>query len=152
MRRTILRVAGAAAGIALMLGLSGCSGIGDLVGGGIQRAIKDGTGVDVNVGEGSSLPSSWPPDLPVPAGKVSVSAGNADGMTVVVTVPDRAAADAGVQAVEAAGYSLVDGRSGIGDNAFEMSTLSNGSWQVLYTAIAVGDGVTVTMVVTPQKP
>jgi hypothetical protein len=91
MRRSVPAVGALA--IALSLGLAGCFGnpleqlTENLVEGGIENLIENETGVDIDTGDGASLPSSWPGDVPTPDGKVLFSAGVDGTYTASFEIP-----------------------------------------------------------------
>lgn len=61
----------------------------DIVSGAVQQAVKDQTGVDINVnanGGSVSLPSDFPKDVPVVSGSIMTSASVGTGASKVWTI------------------------------------------------------------------
>lgn len=157
MSRSLRIVAGATLFGALSLGLVGCgSAVEQLVQEGteqaVERAIEESTGgqVDIDTGEGASLPADWP-DLPVPEGKITLATSVPDGMTVAFTTT-QAEADAVLEKLLSSGFTE-DSRMDAGGG--EMVLLTGAEWNVMLSWVAEGDtpdSVLLSYVVTPVTP
>ena len=118
----------------------------------IQGAVKDGTGIDLNI-EGKSMPDGFPAEVPVISGDIGVSGSlglGADQIwTVSFTVSDLAAAyDEAKSKLLAAGFTsdfdaTTDGVATV--------SFSNASFTALVTATSDGTSNTVSYVVA-SKP
>ncbi|MDH6182003.1 hypothetical protein M2152_002185 [Microbacteriaceae bacterium SG_E_30_P1] len=133
---------------ALTFTLTGC--FGNPVENLVEGAIEQQTGVDVDVnsdGSGASLPADWPSDVPTPAGTVVASFGVDGTYSATIEMADAAAAQAGLDALLAAGY---ESQSQADLGGMKMNVLTNGTWGVTYSWGEDGDGNTVlNMAVTP---
>lgn len=60
---------------ALALSLSGCFGnpVEQIVGGVVEDQIENATGIDVDAGDGATVPADFPSDLPMPDGTLIAS-------------------------------------------------------------------------------
>ena len=118
----------------------------------VENAVKDATGIDVNI-EGTSMPDGFPAEVPVISGDIGASGSlglGADQIwTVSFTVPDLAAAyDEAKSKLLAAGFtSDFDATTdGVATGSF-----SNASFTAIVTATGDGTSNTVTYVVA-SKP
>jgi len=145
----------AAIAVALVLGiapsLAACSPL-QLVQNAVENAVKDGTGVDVNIG-GKTMPEGFPAEVPVISGDIGVSGslgvGSDQIWTVSFTVPDLA-----VAYEEATGKLLSAGFSSDFDATAEgasTGSFSNASFTAIVTATSDGTIGTITYVVA-SKP
>ena len=137
---------------ALMLGvapaLAACSTAEQLVQDAVGTAVKDATGLDVNVG-GKTLPEGFPAEITIVSGEISQSGslglGTEQVWTVGVTVSDLTAGfqeartkllDAGFTSTAAAAEE------------FNAGIFSNATYSVMVSATEDATGKTVTYVVT----
>lgn len=144
MRRTSIIVA-LSAGITLAL--SGCFAnpldqlteglVEGLVEGGVEQLIEQGSGVDVDFGDGAALPSSWPAELPVPNGTIVIS-GSSDGTSTIAVTTNLASAEAGVAELLNDGFTIVQEQA-IGDGA-KVYILENDRYTVSYAWGDASDG------------
>lgn len=150
-------VAGAAAALLVVGAMSGCSNpIDDLIQQGTEKAIEDvatehlGEDVDLNVGNGASLPDGWPSEIPVPNGEIAMSA-KAEGGFTVTYLTDEAEAAKALQAIALAGFTE-DASMDMGE--MKVNSYKNSDWQVQVTVIPDSqDGKTaVAYVVSPATP
>jgi len=150
------RIATLALSGALMLGVApglvACSTAGqlvqDAVGGAVGDAVKDATGLDVNLG-GKTLPEGFPAEIAIVSGEVSQSGalglGTEKVWTVGVTVSDLTAGfeEAKTKLLDAGFTATAAGGEGLNAGIF-----SNAAYSVLVTATEDATGKTVTYVVT----
>lgn len=127
-----------------MTGLAACSSnpLTDAVQGGIEGAIEEATGADVNVG---SLPNDFPSEVPIVEGEIVFSAGTgaADGWVVTITAAASDPLATAKSELEAAGFAA---NAELGDAVSENGALYVGDQ---YTVLLVSDGDTVTYTVAP---
>ncbi len=111
----------AAAGLSLAtaLALSACANpidslIENVVGGGVENLIEGqlGDDVDINFGEGASLPASWPAEVPVPDGEILLS-GSAEGTSTVSLNTTEASAEQTLLELQDSGFEITQ-ESGLG--------------------------------------
>lgn len=137
---------------ALMLGVApglvACSTAGQLVQDAVGGAVKDATGLDVNLG-GKTLPEGFPAEIAIVGGEVSQSGalglGTEKVWTVGVTVSDLTAGfeEAKTKLLDAGFTATAAGAEGLNAGIF-----SNAAYSVLVTATEDATGKTVTYVVT----
>lgn len=129
MRRTSIIVA-LSAGLTLLL--SGCFAnpleqlTEGLVEGGVEQIIEQGSGLDIDFGEGAALPSDWPAELPVPDGEILIS-GSADGTSTIAMNTTVSFAEAGLADLLDSGFTIAQEQSlGEGSKVYllENDTLS----------------------------
>lgn len=133
MRRTSTIVA-LSAGLALTL--SGCFAnpleqlteglVEGVVEGGVEQLIEQGSGLDIDFGEGAALPADWPAELPVPDGEILIS-GSAEGTSTIAMNTTLAFAEAGVAELLDSGFTIAQEQSlGEGSKVYilESDTLS----------------------------
>jgi hypothetical protein len=144
-----LALAGALAlGIAPLL--AGCSPE-QLVQDAVQNAVKDATGVDVDVNmDGKTLPDDFPAEVPVISGEItlsgSVGAGGEKVWTVVFRTSDLAAGyDEAKSKLTGAGYTADYDMAQ--DGAYT-GMFSNGTYSVIVTSANDGSNDVVTYVVS----
>ncbi len=145
MRRNTL-LAGAI-GVSLAVSLSGCFAnpleqlteglVGGLVEGGVEQLIEQGSGVDVDFGDGAALPSGWPAELPVPNGTIVIS-GSSEGTSTIALNTNLASAEAGVAELLNDGFTIVQEQA-IGDGA-KVYILENDRYTVSYAWGDSSDG------------
>jgi len=112
---------------------------------GAQKAVKDVTGgnVDLNVnGNGASMPSDWPSDVPVISGTIesSVRLGSGDTQTwsVTITIDDETSAWTKIKSdFEGAGFTT-DFESVSSDGS--MGSFSNGSHSAIVSTTKDSSG------------
>ena len=81
---------------ALMLGvgaiaLTGCvNPVEQLINNTVEDAIEGATGVDIDTGDGASVPEGFPSDIPLPSGSPLVALAVDGGYTVTYTLPSVA--------------------------------------------------------------
>lgn len=144
MRRTSILIALSAS---LTLTLSGCFAnpldqlteglVEGLVEGGVEQLIEQGSGVDVDFGDGAALPSGWPAELPVPNGTIAIS-GSSDGTSTIAMTTTLAFAEAGVADLLNDGFTVVQEQA-IGDGA-KVYILENDTYTVSYAWGDSSDG------------
>jgi hypothetical protein len=129
-------------------GLVACSTAGQLVQDAVGTAVKDATGLDVNLG-GKTLPEGFPAEIAIVSGEVSQSGalglGTEKVWTVGVTVSDLTAGfeEAKTKLLDAGFAATAAGVEGLNTGIF-----SNAAYSVLVTATEDATGKTVTYVVT----
>ncbi len=132
MRRTSIIVALSAG---LTLALSGCFAnpleqlTEGLIEGGVEQLIEQGSGLDIDFGDGASLPSDWPAELPVPQGEILLS-GSADGTSTLAMNTTVALAESGLANLLDSGFSVVQEQA-VGDGT-KVYILENDSYSVSY--------------------
>jgi hypothetical protein len=114
-----VRLASTVVGLSAVLAVSGCSNpledaANNLVEQGVERAVEEGTGGDVDLdldldGSGASLPDDWPADVVLPDGKVLLALSQDDVLMVQVSVSGPESFDEMVANFESAGF--VEGES-----------------------------------------
>ena len=119
----------------------------------VENAVEDATGVDVNVDTGAdgsvSMPSDFPPEVPVISGDL-LTAGSFGGMwTIVVKVGDvQAGYEDAKSKLEGAGYtSSMDMSS---DGVYS-ALYGSDKYTVMLIAEDAGDGKVVSYTVTPLQ-
>jgi hypothetical protein len=137
---------------ALMLGVApglvACSTAGQLVQDAVGGAVKDATGLDVDLG-GKTLPEGFPAEIAIVGGEISQSGalglGTEKVWTVGVTVSDLTAGfeEAKTKLLDAGFTATAAGGEGLNAGIF-----SNAAYSVLVTATEDATGKTVTYVVT----
>ncbi|MBX9472205.1 hypothetical protein [Microcella sp.] len=146
MRRTSIIVALSAG---LTLALSGCFAnpleqlteglVEGVVEGGVEQLIEQGSGVDINFGDGAALPSDWPAELPVPDGEILIS-GSAEGTSTIAMNTTPALAESGVADLLAQGFTVVQEQSA-GDGT-KLYILENDAYTLSYAwASGSEDGI-----------
>jgi hypothetical protein len=120
----------------------------DAVGGAVGDAVKDATGLDVDLG-GKTLPEGFPAEIAIVGGEISQSGalglGTEKVWTVGVTVSDLTAGfeEAKTKLLDAGFTATAAGGEGLNAGIF-----SNAAYSVLVTATEDATGKTVTYVVT----
>lgn len=153
-KRRIMAVSLAALiGLGITPMLTACNP-GQVVADAAQKAVKDATGVDVNVdGGGNSLPSNWPAAVPIIAGKISaagsVSANGGTTWTATVGVSDLKSAYESAKAKLASAGFKTDSDTALEGNY--IGNLSNGTYNVIISAVDTAGTKTVTYAVTAAK-
>lgn len=112
----------------------------------VEGAIESETGVDVDLGDGVSLPSDWPSSVPVPDAPLNFATSGPEGWMVGFLATDLAVAEQGAEALKAAGFDTVFEQESDG---FYSLQVQNAEFSVLYSIAGEGDGWAVSMVVTP---
>lgn len=99
---------------AVAAGVSGCNPIAAVTEQGVEQAIEDATGgnVDIDVGGGVSIPADFPSDVPLIDAKVfssvSLGTGAEQSWNILFTVSDaNAAYDDAVSKLTSAGFTEV---------------------------------------------
>lgn len=128
-----------AIGVGLAVSLSGCFAnpldqlteglVEGLVEGGVEQLIEQGSGLDIDFGEGAALPSGWPAELPVPQGEILISGGS-DGTSSIAMNTTLAFAEAGVADLLNDGFTIVQ-ESALGEGA-QVYILENDRYSVSY--------------------
>ena len=146
------KIATLALGGALMLGVApglvACSTAGQLVQDAVGGAVKDATGLDVNLG-GKTLPEGFPAEIALVGGEIaqsgSLGLGTEHVWTVGVTVSDLTAGfeEAKTKLLDAGFTATAAGAEGLNAGLF-----SNAAYSVMLTATEDATGKTVTYVVT----
>ena len=141
---------------ALMLGVApalvACSAAEQLVQDAVGDAVKDATGLDVNVG-GKTLPEGFPAEIAIVSGEISLSGalglGTEKVWTVGVIVADLTAGfdEAKTKLLDSGFTATAAGAEGVNTGIF-----SNAAYSVLVTAAENGTEKTVTYVVTSLTP
>jgi hypothetical protein len=137
MRRT--SVIAATISVGLAVSLSGCFAnpldqlteglVEGLVEGGVEQLIEQGSGVDIDFGDGAALPSDWPAALPVPDGEILLS-GSSEGTSTIAMNTTVAFAESGLADLVNSGFTIAQEQS-IGDGA-KVYILENDSYTVSY--------------------
>lgn len=162
MRRTP-RTALAALGLASAFALTGCFAnpldglVENVVGGGVENLIENELGgdVDVNIpgsGGTSTLPSSWPSDVPTPDGDVIFSLGTPGNWAATIIVANAGVVDAIYGDLEGAGYTLISEADfgGLASRVYE-----NDVYNVSVSGTPSEDGtstVTVQYIIAEKEP
>ncbi|MGX5696915.1 hypothetical protein ACWKWP_12005 [Agromyces soli] len=138
---------GVLAAIALITAtaLTGCFGnpVENLVNQGIEDAVEEATGGDVEVG--GELPSDFPAEVPIIDGDIVFAAGSmGDGWLVTVSAKGGDPVGEAVQALEAAGFTADTTLGGTDGSA---SVYSNANYLVL----VAGDGENLAYTVTTKQ-
>jgi len=128
---------------AVAAGVSGCNPIAAVTEQGVEQAIEDATGgnVDIDTGSGASVPADFPSDVPLIDGKVSSSVslgtGAEQSWNIVFSVSDANAAYAdAVSKLTNAGYTEV-AKVESADGSF--ASYTNSAWSVtVSSAPAIG--------------
>lgn len=121
--------------VGLALSLSGCFAnpleqlTEGLVEGGVEQLIEQGSGLDIDFGEGAALPSDWPAELPVPDGEILFS-GSAEGTSTLAMNTTAAFAEAGLADLLDSGFTITQEQS-IGEGS-KVYILENDSLSVSY--------------------
>ena len=129
-------------------GLVACSTAGQLVQDAVGDAVKDATGLDVNLG-GKTLPEGFPAEIALVGGEIaqsgSLGLGTEHVWTVGVTVSDLTAGfeEAKTKLLDAGFTATAAGADGLNAGIF-----SNAAYSVMLTATEDATGKTVTYVVT----
>lgn len=124
------------------LGLSGCANpIEQLVNKGVEQALEGAIGgtdgkVDLNTGDGASLPADWPSEIPTPNGEVQFSVA-ADKGFMVTFIADKAEVDSALQKLSGAGFTE-EGNIAAGDS--RVISMKNDSWTVGITVTKESGG------------
>ncbi|MDO9590584.1 MAG: hypothetical protein Q7J04_05520, partial [Microcella sp.] len=74
------------------------------------QLIEQGSGVDINFGDGAALPSGWPAELPVPDGEILVS-GSSDGTSSIAMNTTQAFAESGLARLLDSGFTIAQEQS-----------------------------------------
>lgn len=104
--------------------LVGCSGASETVGGAIvgdeeaveegvermieEQAAQDGATIDVEIDGGAQIPDTWPASVPAPEGELLIVAAEGGGHALVARVASADAARDYVDALESAGFDVVN--------------------------------------------
>lgn len=97
-----------------------------LIEGGVEQLIEQGSGLDIDFGEGAALPSDWPAELPVPDGEILIS-GSAEGTSTIAMNTTVAFAESGLADLLDSGFTITQEQSlGEGSKVYilESDTLS----------------------------
>ena len=112
MKRTTRTATVAGLSLATALALSACANpldslIENVVGGGVENLIEGqlGDDVDINFGEGASLPASWPAEIPVPDGEILLS-GSSEGVSTVSITTTVANVEQTLLDLQDAGFTI----------------------------------------------
>jgi hypothetical protein len=133
MRRT--SVFAAALSLGLVVSLSGCFAnpleqlTEGLVEGGVEQLIEQGSGVDINFGDGAALPSDWPAELPVPDGEIILS-GSSEGTSTLAMNTTVALAQSGLDDLLDSGFTIVQEQA-VGGGT-QLYILENDSYSISY--------------------
>lgn len=117
-----------AASASLVVGLSGCSAIGDLFNQGVDAASSGSISL-------SGLPTDWPGDVPVIEGTISGGAKVNDGWTALVKSSSQTALTDAQALLENYGFSV---QSNITNNGSGIITMVNSHYQVTLTGNSDG--------------
>ena len=147
-RKIVTLALGAALMLGVTPGLVACSTAGGLVQDAVGNAVKDATGLDVNLG-GKALPEGFPAEIAIVSGEISqggaLGLGTEKVWTVGVTVSDLTAGfeEAKTKLLDAGFTATAAGVEGMNTSIF-----SNAAYSVLVTATEIGTDKTIAYVVT----
>jgi hypothetical protein len=144
--------------ITAAIALSGCMAnpldrlIEDAVQGGVENIIENELGENVDVtlpGQpGGQLPSTWPSDVPTPAGDVVFAVASPGNWTASIIVDGQGAVDSAYAELERAGFTL-DSEANFG--GFVTRTYINDVYQVSVSALPdEADGFTLQYVILEE--
>jgi hypothetical protein len=131
--------------LTLALTLGGCASpleqlAGNLVQEGVERAIEDQVGADIEVGSdtGGTLPPEWPSEVPTVEGTVEFSIVTEEFISITVLTSDVATAQSAVALLIESGFTAVSELDYGGGNS--SGIFENGSFQVTTLVSDNGDG------------
>lgn len=140
----------------LSLTLTACNPIAAVSENAVEEAVKDSTGVDVDIdaGGGVSMPADFPSDVPVLDAKLfsstSVPNGDSKTWTILFQVndPGKAYTDASKQLTDAGFTTTATMEAAEGS----FGTFDNGTWNVIVTAApgVSGEKAMLSYTVTPS--
>lgn len=114
MKRITSTAAAAGLSLAAALTLSACANpldalVENVVGGGVENLVEGqlGEDVDINFGDGASLPAAWPAEIPVPEGEILLS-GSAEGTSTVSITTTVAAIEQTLLDLQDAGFTITE--------------------------------------------
>lgn len=150
-----MRKAAISAAILGSVALSGCSGdgfgdaVGELAQDAAEQAINEATGgeASINLGDGASLPASWPETVPAPEFELQAAAATGSGWTAAATAPSLSVDDYVAQ-LEDAGFTA--GSDVSVQDAARSENLTDGNYSVTasWAKEPGGDSGLLTVVVT----
>jgi hypothetical protein len=124
-------------------GLTGCFGnpLESLAQNGIEQAVEQATGSDVNIdtdGTGASMPSNFPDSIPVVDGRIISSMSAGDTWSVTIAVDSVESAKAGYADLLGAGFTEVSAVD-LGEGNVLNATESD-EYAVSYSWLSDGEG------------